>query len=49
VVVLIALAIALTVFVFRKQLFDRGYRKGAAANPPQVRRENPPDKWSQSH
>jgi hypothetical protein len=46
---LIALAIALTVFIFRKRLFDRGYRKGTAANPREVRHENPPDKWSRSH
>lgn len=49
IVLLIALAIALTIFVFRKQLFDRGYRKGEAAHPGRVRRENPPDKWSRSH
>lgn len=48
-VLLIALAIALTVFVFRKRRFDRGYRKGTAANPEQVRRENPPDEWSKNH
>jgi len=49
VVLLIALAIALTVFVFRRRLFDRGYRKGSAADERQVRRDNPPDKWSRSH
>jgi hypothetical protein len=48
VVALIVLAVALTVWVFRKRLFDRGYRKGQAANPERVRRENPPDEWSQS-
>ena len=48
VVLLIALAIALTVVVFRKRLFERGYRKGSAARPAQVRRENPPDEWSKS-
>jgi hypothetical protein len=47
--VLIALAIALTLFVFRKQLFDRGWRKGEAVDPAKVRRENPPDEWSRSH
>jgi hypothetical protein len=46
---LIALAIVLTVFIFRRRLFDRGYRKGSAANPRKVRRDNPPDEWSRSH
>jgi hypothetical protein len=49
VAVLVALAVALTVWVFRKRLFDRGYRKGKAADPQQVRKENPPDRWSRSH
>jgi len=49
VLLLISLAVALTVFVFRRRLFDRGYRKGTAAHPRQVRRENPPDEWSRSH
>lgn len=49
VVVLIALAIALTVVVFRKRLFERGYRKGEAANPQQVKEQNRPDEWSRSH
>ena len=49
VVVLVALAVALTVWVFRKRLFDRGYRKGKAADPQKVREENPPDRWSRSH
>lgn len=46
--VLIALAIALTVFVFRKRLFDRGHRKGEPADPEKVRRQNPRDEWSRS-
>ena len=46
--VLIALALALTIFVFRKRWFERGYRKGEAKNPGQVKRENPPDEWSRS-
>jgi hypothetical protein len=46
VLLLLALALVLTVYVFRRGLFDRGYRKGSAANPDQVRRENPPDEWS---
>ena len=46
---LIALIIALTIFVFRKRLFERGPRKGVAANPQQVKKENRPDEWSRSH
>jgi len=49
VVVLIALAVALTIFVFRKRKFERGYRKGEAANEQKVKRENRPDEWSRSH
>jgi hypothetical protein len=49
VLVLLALAIVLTIWVFRKRLFDRGYRKGKAADPEQVRQQNPPDEWSRSH
>lgn len=49
VVVLIALAIALTIFVFRKRLFERGYRKGEAADPQRVKEQNQPDEWSRSH
>jgi hypothetical protein len=41
---LVLLALALTVFVFRKRLFDRGYHVGKAANPAEVRRQNPPDR-----
>jgi hypothetical protein len=40
---LVLLALALTVFVFRHRLFDRGYRVGKAANPAEVRRQNAPD------
>ncbi len=46
---LIALAIALTIYVFRKRKFERGYRKGVAANPQQVKKENRPDEWSRTH
>ena len=49
VIILIALAIALTVFVFRKRLIERGYRKGEAANPGKVKAQNRPDEWSKSH
>jgi hypothetical protein len=47
--VLIALALVLTLVVFRKRWFERGYRKGEAKSPGEVKRENPPDKWSRSH
>lgn len=47
--VLIGLALALTIYVFRRRRFDRGYRKGQAADPRQVKRENPPDSWSRTH
>jgi hypothetical protein len=46
---LIVLALLLTFVVFRKRWFDRGYREGTAANSGQVKRENPPDRWSKSH
>ena len=49
VVGLIALAVALTIFVFRKRKFERGYRKGEAANPQRVKEQNRPDDWSRSH
>jgi hypothetical protein len=42
-VALILLTLALTIYVFRRRLFDRGYLKGEAANPYEVRRQNPPD------
>lgn len=43
VVGLIALALVLTITVFRRHLFDEGYEKGDAADPDRVRLENPPD------
>jgi len=46
---LIALALALTFYVFRKRKFERGYRKGVAADPQQVKKENRPDEWSRTH
>lgn len=49
IIVLIAIALALTVYVFRRRKFDRGYRKGTAADPREVRQQNPPDEWSRSH
>ncbi|HEY8537666.1 MAG TPA: hypothetical protein VIL28_02295 [Steroidobacteraceae bacterium] len=48
VLILIALAVALTIFVFRHRIFDRGYRKGQAANPKQVKRENRSESWRRS-
>lgn len=47
--ILIAVALVLTIFIFRRRKFDRGYRKGSAADPREVRRQNPPDEWSRSH
>jgi hypothetical protein len=46
--VLIVLALVLTFVVFRKRWFERGYGKGDAKDPGQVKRENPPDEWSRS-
>jgi hypothetical protein len=46
---LIALAVGLTIYIFRRRKFDRGYRKGSAADPREVRRQNPPDEWSRGH
>lgn len=48
ILVLIAVATGLTLYLFRRRRFDRGYRKGTAADPRQVRRENPPDQWSRT-
>lgn len=48
-VALALIAIALTIFVFRRRLFERGPRKGDAIDPDKVRRENPPDEWSKRH
>jgi hypothetical protein len=49
VLALIAVVVALTIFVFRKRKFEQGPRKGEAADPQQVKRENRPDEWSRSH
>jgi len=46
---LIVAALVLTVVVFRRRLFERGYRKGEAKDPGTVKHENPPDQWSRSH
>lgn len=43
VIALIVLAFGLTVYVFRHRLTERGPKKGVAANPAKVRRQNPPD------
>jgi hypothetical protein len=42
VLILVALALVLTVVVFRKRWFERGPQKGKAADPAKVKRENPP-------
>lgn len=44
VIVLVLSALALTMYVFRQRMVERGDKKGVAANPRKVRRENPPDK-----
>jgi hypothetical protein len=49
VICMIGLAIALTYVVFHWRKFDEGYEKGDAADPDQVRKDNPPDEWSKSH
>jgi hypothetical protein len=49
VLMLIALAIVLTIVVFRKRRFDRGPRPAEPASPAQVKRDNPPDQWSRNH
>ena len=42
---LLAVAVVLTVFFFwRKRGIDRGRRKGTAAEPTEVRRQNPQDR-----
>jgi hypothetical protein len=45
VIVLLALtALGATVYLFHRRRFDpHGFRKGTAANPDLVRRQNPPD------
>jgi hypothetical protein len=49
VLILVVLALALTAVVFRKRWFERGPRKGEAADPSRVKRENPPDGTHRSH
>jgi predicted cobalt transporter CbtA len=44
VIALIVLAFGLTIYVFRRRMFERGYQKSVAAQPCKVRRENPPDR-----
>jgi hypothetical protein len=40
----VALAVYLTIRIFsRRRNFDRGFKKGTAANPQRVKRQNPPD------
>jgi hypothetical protein len=47
-IILIAVAALLTFFVFKKRAVGHGLEKGTAANPQQVKRENPPDPKSTS-
>ena len=49
VLILVLLALALTAVVFRKRWFERGPKKGEAADPSKVKRENPPDEAPRSH
>lgn len=43
-IILIAIAAVLTFVVFKRRALGKdGLQKGTAANPQQVRRENPPD------
>lgn len=51
ILILLGLALVLTAVVFRKRLFERGTvpRKGRAADPAKIKRENPPDEWSRDH
>jgi len=42
-IALVLFTLGLTIYVFRRRLFDRGYKVGKAANPAEVRRQNPPD------
>lgn len=40
----VVIVLALTIFFFwRNRAIDRGFQKGQAANPGQVRQQNPPD------
>jgi hypothetical protein len=48
VLLLIGAALVLTIYVFRRRRFDRGYREGEAASPREVKRQNPPDRWRKS-
>jgi hypothetical protein len=46
---LVGLALVLTLVVFRKRWFERGPKKGEAADPSKVKRENPPDDAPRTH
>jgi hypothetical protein len=43
-IALIVLAFGLTIYVFRRRMFERGNQKGVAVQPRKVRRQNPPDR-----
>jgi hypothetical protein len=45
VLILVVLALVLTAVVFRKRWFERGPKKGQAADPSKIKREKPPDEW----
>lgn len=42
-IALALVALGITIYMFRHRWFDKGYKKGEAANPGKVWRENPPD------
>ena len=42
--IIVAIVVALTIFSFwRRRYADRGYKKGVARHPEQVRQQNPQD------
>lgn len=47
-IILIAIAAVLTFVVFKRRAVGRGLEKGTAANPQQVKRQNPPDPKEES-
>jgi hypothetical protein len=42
--VIVAIVLLATIYVFRRRRFENGPRKGTAADPGQVKRDNPPDR-----
>jgi hypothetical protein len=45
-IALAIVALAGTIYGFRRRWFERGFKKGEAADPDQVRRENPKDDYA---